>query len=72
MCSLSADTAINFGQADCYISVAISPKYLGMAQAVNFRPNMRAGFDPKPIHVEFVVDKMEMGQVWGREILTAS
>ena len=34
-----------------------------MALGVNFEPNdMRASFDPKPLHVGFLVDKMAMGQ----------
>jgi len=38
--------------------------YLGMAHVLNFRPNtMTVGFDPKAIHLEFVVDKLVPRQV---------
>jgi hypothetical protein len=33
-----------------------------MAQAVGRRPR-RPGFDPRPVHARFVVDKVELGQV---------
>ena len=33
-----------------------------MVQAVGRRPR-RPGFDPRPVHARFVVDKVELGQV---------
>jgi hypothetical protein len=68
--SLSAVTEIKIEQADRYIFVAIRPNYVGVAQAVNFKTNMRAGFDPKPIHIGFLVDKLALGQVTCREFRT--
>ena len=52
---------MNFGQADSYTHVALRPNSVIMVHAVNFRPNaMMVMFDPKPIHVVFVVDKADM------------
>ena len=40
------------------------PIYLCMAHVLNFRPNiMRPGYDPKTIHIKFVVEKLVLREV---------
>jgi len=64
ICSLSADKEIIIGQAHRYTPVAIKPAYLSMPHAVKFPLNtMRAGFEPKPFRVGFLVDKVAMGHI---------
>ena len=46
----------------------VKPIFLGMAHVLNLRSyTMRAGYDPKIIHIEFVVDKLVLGQDLLRE-----
>jgi hypothetical protein len=45
------------------------PIYLGTAHVLNLRPNpMTVRFDPKTIHIEFVVDKLVLEQGLNREL----
>jgi hypothetical protein len=44
------------------------PIYLGTAHVLNIRLNtVTAVFDPKTVHIEFVLDKFVLGQVLIRE-----
>ena len=51
-------------EADRYIPITIRPNFLTVSHVTNFRlKNMKAVFDPKSIHVGFVVEIVALGQV---------
>jgi hypothetical protein len=55
------------GEADLYIPIAIRPNSHTIPHAVNFRSdNIMVGSELKPIHIEFLVDKVALVLVFFR------